>query len=63
MAHIDTTVAELETGDSIHLDGETRTVTSITESDVAGYRYIGVTPGFDSGPLHQGAHWGATKIV
>lgn len=63
MARIDTTVGQLEAGDTVHLDGQSRTVTSITPSDVAGYVNVGITPGFDSGPLHQGSHWSVTKIA
>jgi hypothetical protein len=63
MAHIDTTVAQLAEGDTIHLDGKARTVTAITSSDVPGYLNVTVTPGFDSKPFHWGAHWAATKIV
>lgn len=63
MTQIDTTVAELVAGDTIHLDGKARTVTEITPSDVVGYLNVAVTPGFDYKPFHWGAHWAATKLV
>lgn len=62
MAHIDTVVAELRTGDVIYLDGKYRTVGEITPSDVAGYVNIWVE-GFDLKPFHWGTHWDATKIA
>lgn len=62
MAQVDTTVAQLETGDVIYLDGKHRTVGEITPSDVAGYLNVQIE-GFDFKPFHWGTRWAATKIV
>lgn len=62
MTQLDTTVAKLATGDTIHLDGKARLVGEITQSDVAGYLNVWVE-GFDFKPFHWGAHWAATKLV
>lgn len=58
---IDTTAASLVRGQVIHLDGRSREVLDVAESDVSGYRHLTVE-GFSTS-LHVGGHWQYTLVT